>query len=559
MHKNVLKTLVAAALICTMLIVPAFAEGAVVTGSEVNLRSGPGTNYRIVDCMTRGANVTVTDRSNGSWYAVDHNGVSGFMSSSYLKITEDGYIGGGETSTGNGESGYINAMYVRFRSGPGSEYSILGAYNKGKSVTVTGSSNGWTACSIDGQPGYIFSQYISYGSAPSTGGNTGGDEYGGAPNGGTAGTPEPTPTVTAAPTVTDAPGGALEEIGQPAQKPEQTEAPTVTLPPTATVTPTTAPVPTVTPVPTATPLPSVSAQPTATPAPTEAAPGHIKGDYVRFRTGPSASHSIINSYNNGKTVTITGTSGDWTACTIDGQSGYVYTQYVERDANTGIQLPTVTDAPQTTQTPTETPAVDNPQSNDGYINGNNVRMRSSPSMSAEILAELFFGNAVTITGVSGDWTAITYNGTAGFVYSQYVKEGNYSYDNSTSTSGGSAAGQEIAQFALQYVGYNYSWGGKSPSTGFDCSGLVYYVYQHFGYTLNRVAADQAMNGVHTDTLEPGDILCFYSGGSYIGHSGIYIGDGKFVHAANSTTGVIVTELSGYYSSRGYEARRIVTS
>ena len=60
-------------------------------------------------------------------------------------------------------------------------------------------------------------------------------------------------------------------------------------------------------------------------------------------------------------------------------------------------------------------------------------------------------------------------------------------------------------------------------------------------------------------LQPGDILCFYSGSSYIGHAGIYIGGNKFIHSSNSTTGVIISELSGYYASRGFEARRIVAN
>ena len=104
------------------------------------------------------------------------------------------------------------------------------------------------------------------------------------------------------------------------------------------------------------------------------------------------------------------------------------------------------------------------------------------------------------------------------------------------------------------------WGGVSPSTGFDCSGFVYYVYGQFGYSMNRVAADQAKNGVHVDPsqIQPGDVLCFYSSGDYIGHTGIYLGNNLFIHAANSRSGVIISELSGYYSVRGYEARRIVS-
>lgn len=119
-----------------------------------------------------------------------------------------------------------------------------------------------------------------------------------------------------------------------------------------------------------------------------------------------------------------------------------------------------------------------------------------------------------------------------------------------------ATGQEVADFAQQYVGYSYKWGGSSPETGFDCSGFVYYVYQQFGYELNRTAADQAANGVHVepDELEPGDVLCFYKG-SYIGHSGIYIGDGSYVHSQDSATGVVVSPLSE--RTGGFEARRIL--
>ena len=155
------------------------------------------------------------------------------------------------------------------------------------------------------------------------------------------------------------------------------------------------------------------------------------------------------------------------------------------------------------------------------------------------------------------------------MYSDYVKEGSYSAPNAGENGGqsgepsapstGNASGQDIVNYALQFVGYNYTWGGTSPSTGFDCSGLVQYVYKQFGYSLNRVAADQAKNGRHVEAseLQPGDILCFYSGSSYIGHVGIYIGNGQFVHASNSTTGVIISNLAGNYTNRGFEARRII--
>lgn len=535
MRKNAFRILLAAVLMSAGFSLTAYAESAVVTGSEVNLRAGPGTNYRVIDCLTRGSSVTVTDRSGSTWYAVDYNGQSGFMAAGYLDISEDDYAG--LTISSEPGSQYINAMYVRFRSGPSGDASILGEYNRGKAVTVTGSSGDWTACIIDGQAGYIYSQYLSADAA-------GADPYGGSlspqigsslgsVNSGFVGGDSfiPLPETTAEP-VPPEDDGLL---------PLPTEAPVET------------PEPIATPVPTATPVP---VEPAPTETPQSAKAGFINGDYVRFRSGPSTSYPIIDTYNRGTALTVTGTSGDWTACTINGVNGYVFTQYVTVTDQAETELPGL-ELPQETPQPTEVPTIPVTQT-EGYITGNNVRMRAGASTSSQILCELFYGNAVTITGTSGEWTAVIYDGTSGYVYSQYVKAGSFESTVSPGT-GGSAEGRQVAEYALQFVGYNYTWGGKSPETGFDCSGLVYYVYQQFGYTLNRVACDQANNGVHVDAgqLEPGDILCFYSGNDYIGHVGIYIGDNKFVHAQNSATGVVVSALEGYYASRGFEARRII--
>ena len=122
-----------------------------------------------------------------------------------------------------------------------------------------------------------------------------------------------------------------------------------------------------------------------------------------------------------------------------------------------------------------------------------------------------------------------------------------------------ALGQEIADYALQFVGGKYRWGGTDPKTGFDCSGLVYYTYLQFGYSLNRIAEDQALNGVHVDEedMQPGDVLCFYTSGDYIGHVGIYLGNREYVHAQCAATGVVVSNLDDPFLPRTFEARRIV--
>ena len=140
MRKQLIRFLILASLICLALTVTAYADEATVTGNEVNMRSGPGTNYEVIDCLEKGATVTVNDCSNYYWYNVTYNGKTGFMASGYLKINPAPIVE--QVTESATQNGYINAMYVRFRSGPGTDYSVLGEYKTGTKLTITGSSNG---------------------------------------------------------------------------------------------------------------------------------------------------------------------------------------------------------------------------------------------------------------------------------------------------------------------------------------------------------------------------------------------------------------------------------
>jgi cell wall-associated NlpC family hydrolase len=126
-----------------------------------------------------------------------------------------------------------------------------------------------------------------------------------------------------------------------------------------------------------------------------------------------------------------------------------------------------------------------------------------------------------------------------------------------------AAGRTIADFALQYDGFRYRYGAASPKSGFDCSGLVYYVYTHFGYTIPRTARAQYKNGaaVEKPDLKPGDLVFFSgNGGRSITHVGIYIGDDQFIHASTWRYGVKINSLVGSYWEKAlYGARRLITA
>lgn len=113
-------------------------------------------------------------------------------------------------------------------------------------------------------------------------------------------------------------------------------------------------------------------------------------------------------------------------------------------------------------------------------------------------------------------------------------------DNNGSSSSTSNLGQQIADYALRFVGNPYVYGGTSLTNGADCSGFVQSVYKHFGISLPRHSGDQGKSGRAVAGLgnaKPGDLIW------YSGHIGIYIGNGKVVHASNEKNGIMVSEAA----------------
>lgn len=114
---------------------------------------------------------------------------------------------------------------------------------------------------------------------------------------------------------------------------------------------------------------------------------------------------------------------------------------------------------------------------------------------------------------------------------------------------------DIALFALGLLDTRYSWGGRGPATGFDCSGLVSHVYREAaGMNVRGSSADLGLKcrPVERNQLQPADLVFFNTLGARHSHVGVYVGNGRFVHASNERTGVRIDPLSNRYYAQRYE-------
>ena len=293
--------------------------------------------------------------------------------------------------------------------------------------------------------------------------------------------------------------------------------------------------------------------------------GFVNASSLRLRSEPDTNASTIATAPKNDCVVVISKTGQWYKVNYNLQEGYMHEDYLDVLTKENAEL------------------------GYGEITGDGVNLRTGPSTSYQVAAVSGIGDRCYILGLNEGWYKVIYNGTTCYIRSDFLKLTEYPYENQASpntpkffrrgkstgvspsgsavngstvnntTSSGSFTGADILAEAQKYLGVRYVSGGASPS-GFDCSGLVYYVLKQLGYSPYRTPADQYKQGtsVSKSELQPGDIV-FFAGTvvSGISHVGIYAGGGQFIHSPNSRSTVSYSDLtSGYWAEHYYGARRI---
>lgn len=309
----------------------------------------------------------------------------------------------------------------------------------------------------------------------------------------------------------------------------------------------------------------------------------IDTDALRLRKGPGTNTTILTLAYRGEEVTLLEDVGNgWYLVEYGSLTGYMSADYLDIEMAEPTEAPVETPAPTVEPTPApdpaETPAptpdpAETPDPTETAepdeearrfvkvsTGGSVLNLRSGPGTEHKKITALADGAVVEVTGEEDGWYAVTtYSGLKGYVSASYVEDAE---KPDTWDLDPDDLGVQIVQYAKTLLGKKYVFGATGPNS-FDCSGFTYYVYQHFGYAINRGGTGQLSNGVSVskDELRPGDLVFFNDGKNPkypMSHVGIYIGSGQFIHASTNGYKVIISDLTtGSYARKYVYARRIV--
>lgn len=253
-------------------------------------------------------------------------------------------------------------------------------------------------------------------------------------------------------------------------------------------------------------------------------------DNLNIRKTPSEDGKMVGKLPKNAACELISQEGEWSYIRSGKVEGYVKSEFLlsgwEAKKRAMAELSTV-----------------------AVVNTNSLKVREQPNTEAEVITMVPDGEELEVVAVEDEWVKILIDDEENYVSAEYVKieEKLGTAINMTELLYGQGVSDirvDLSQYAKQFVGNPYVWGGTSLTKGADCSGFIQSVFKNFGISLPRTSVTQAGAGTKITMAEalPGDLI-FYAKGGRINHVALYIGGGQVVHASSPKTGIKISKYN----------------
>lgn len=251
-------------------------------------------------------------------------------------------------------------------------------------------------------------------------------------------------------------------------------------------------------------------------------------NYLNVREEPSEDGKIIGKMTSKSAGDILETTedGQWYKIHSGPVTGYVKAEYILTGASAKNEALNVAELM-------------------AIVSTDRLNVRTEPSTESQIWTQISNNERYAVLSQTDGWVEIELDSTSAYVSTDFV-DVRYALPEAIKFSpldANVSLRNKIVNYALQFVGGKYVWGGNDPHTGADCSGFTKYVYSKVaGITLNRVSRDQAKQGkqIKSSEMRPGDLIFYTNSKGTINHVAMYIGNGQIVHAASRRSGIKIS-------------------
>lgn len=255
----------------------------------------------------------------------------------------------------------------------------------------------------------------------------------------------------------------------------------------------------------------------------------VESGNLNVREGATTDSKMVGKMPNNAACEILAEEGEWYQISSGEITGYVKAEYIL----TGDEAKAVAEELVRTVAISLT---------------DSLNVRTEPNTDCAIITTVSTGEELEYVETLDGWVKVAIDSDEGYVSADYIEVKDVLPRALTMTEarygvGVSDVRTALVEYACQFVGNPYVWGGTSLTKGADCSGFVLSVFKEYGYSLPHHSGSQAQSGtkISESELLPGDLV-FYSNGSRINHVAIYMGGGQVVHASSPKTGI---RISGY--------------